>query len=57
MKDREAAWQKYLAFVDAAGTKTFEDLCLSAGLRVPYAEGTVRDIGAGIRDWLVENSL
>ncbi|MBE6985273.1 MAG: M3 family oligoendopeptidase [Ruminococcaceae bacterium] len=57
MTDREAAWKKYLAFVDAAGTKTFEDLCISAGLRVPYAEGTVKDIGAGIRDWLVKNSL
>ena len=57
MTDREAAWQKYLAFVDAAGTKTFADLCISAGLRVPYEEGTVRDIGAGIRDWLAENSL
>ncbi len=56
MTDREAAWKKYLAFVDAAGTKTFADLCISAGLRVPYEEGTVRDIGAGIRDWLVKNS-
>ncbi len=57
MTDREAAWKKYLAFVDAAGTKTFADLCHSAGLRVPYEEGTVRDIGAGIRDWLSKNSL
>ena len=57
MTDREAAWKKYLAFVDAAGTKTFADLCTNAGLRIPYEEGTMRDIGAGIRDWLVENSL
>ncbi len=57
MQDRKEAWQKYLAFVDAAGTKTFEDLCHSAGLRVPYEEGTVRDIGNGIRNWLAENSL
>lgn len=53
MKDRDAAWKKYLAFVDAAGTKTFADLCHSAGLRVPYEEGTVKAIGAGIRDWLL----
>ncbi len=57
MKDREGAWKKYLAFVDAAGTKTFADLCRSAGLRVPYEAGTVREIGAGIRDWLAENSI
>ncbi len=57
MKDRKAAWQKYLAFVDAAGTKTFAELCSGADLRLPYAEGTIRDVGAGIRDWLAENSL
>lgn len=56
MTDREAAWKKYLAFVDAAGTKTFEELCIGAELKVPYAEGTVREIGAGIRDWLKSNA-
>ena len=56
LKDRNAAWKKYLAFVDAAGTKTFAELCSSAGLRVPYEEGTIRDIGSGIRDWLKENA-
>lgn len=57
MKDRDAAWKKYLAFVDAAGTKTFADLCRSADLRVPYEEGTMKDIGSGIRDWLEQNAL
>lgn len=55
LKDKDAAWKKYLAFVDAAGTKTFAELCHSAGLRVPYEQGTIRDIGAGIRDWLMTN--
>lgn len=52
LKDREAAWKKYLAFVDAAGTKTFADLCRDAGLRIPYEEGTIRDIGRDIAAWL-----
>lgn len=52
MHDRAAAWKKYLAFVDAAGTMTFADLCRSAGLKVPYEQGTIREIGSGIRDWL-----
>ena len=52
LKDRAAAWKKYLAFVDAAGTKTFAQLCRDAGLRIPYEPGTVRDIGAGISEWL-----
>ncbi len=57
MKDKDEAWKRYLAFVDKAGTLTFADLCRSAGLRVPYEQGTIRDIGAGIRDWLKENSI
>lgn len=57
LKDRKTAWDKYLAFVDAAGTKTFVDLCHTAGLRVPYEAGTIRDIGSGIRDWLKDYSI
>ncbi len=56
LNDREEAWKKYLAFVDAAGTKTFAELCHSAGLQVPYEEGTIRKIGAGIRDWIANNA-
>ena len=52
LKDRTAAWEKYLAFVDQAGTKTFADLCKSVGLRVPYEEGVIRDIGMEISQWL-----
>lgn len=57
LKDADAAWKKYLAFVDAAGTMTFAELCHSAGLRIPYEAGCIREVGAGIRDWLKENSL
>lgn len=57
MKEPETAWQKYLAFVDAAGTKTFAELCHSAGLKIPYEAGCIRTVGAGIRDWLKENTL
>ena len=52
LQDRRAAWEKYLAFVDQAGTKTFADLCQSVGLRVPYEDGCICEIGSGIRDWL-----
>lgn len=55
LKDRGEAWKRYLSFVDAAGTKTFVDLCRSAGLRVPYEAGVIREISAGIRDWLLAN--
>ena len=55
LQDRKAAWEKYLAFVDQAGTKTFADLCQSVGLRIPYEDGCIREVGSGIRDWIREN--
>lgn len=56
LENREAAWSKYLAFVDAAGTKTFSELCTAAGLRIPYESGTIREIGGKIHNWLAENT-
>ena len=56
LKDRKAAWEKYLAFVDLAGTKTFADLCRSVGLRVPYEEGVVKEVATEVSQWLRENS-
>ena len=57
MHDRKAAWEKSLAFVDAGGTKTFTELCENAGLKVPYAQGVIREIGGGIGEWLENNSI
>lgn len=57
MKDRDAAWKKYLTFVDLGGTKTFEDLVAGAGMKVPYAPGCVKEIGAAISKWIDENPL
>lgn len=56
LEDRDAAWKKYLAFVDAAGTRTFAQLCQLAGLRIPYEEGAVKAVGEGIRHWIEANS-
>ena len=55
MQDRDSAWKKYLAFVDAAGTKTFTELCYAAGLKLPYEEGTVKTVGERISYWLETN--
>ena len=57
MQDREDAWKRYLAFVDLAGTRTFEDLVASVGLKLPYAPGCIKEIGAAISKWIDENPL
>ena len=57
MADREDAWARYLRFVDAGGTATFRDLVASAGLRLPYAPGAIREIGEAISGWIEANPL
>ncbi len=57
MADRSGAWRRYLAFVDQGGTKTFDELVRGAGMKLPYAPGCVREIGAAISKWIDENPL
>lgn len=55
MADRKDAWKRYLAFVDQAGTMTFEQLAHFAGLKVPYEPGVIKEIGQAISKWIQEN--
>jgi len=57
MADRKDAWERYLRFVDAGGTKTFEELVAAAGLKLPYAPGCIREIGEAISGWIDSNPL
>lgn len=52
LKDWQTAFNKYLAFVEGAGTKTFEELVLSADLLLPYEEGVLEDVAKTITDYL-----
>ena len=54
LKDWQTAFNKYLAFVEGAGTKTFEELVLSADLKLPYEEGVLEDVAKAITDHLEE---
>jgi oligoendopeptidase F len=56
-KDRSSAWAKYLAFVDKAGTETFEDIVKGAGLVLPYEGNAIESIAAELRAWLIENQI
>ena len=57
MTDRQDAWKRYLAFVDQGGTRTFEELVHSAGLKVPYEPGCIKEIGEAIGRWIEANPL
>ena len=49
------AWKRYMTFVDKAGTATFAELVESAGLKVPYHAGCIKEIGESISRWLEEH--
>lgn len=51
------AWKRYMTFVDKAGTTTFAELVESAGLKVPYHAGCIKEIGESISRWLEEHEL
>lgn len=57
MDNRQDAWERYLRFVDAGGTETFQGLVEAAGLRLPYAPGAIREIGEAISGWIEANPL
>ncbi len=56
LEDQQTAWQRYLAFVDKAGTQTFEQLVKGADLDLPYEAGAMKKIGEKLSAWMEENS-
>ena len=56
MHDRTDAWERYMRFVDAGGSKTFVELCHDSGIKVPYEPGCIREIGSEISQWLHINA-
>lgn len=57
MRDRKAAWEKYLTFVKQGGTKTFVDLVKSVGFRSPLEDGCLKEIIGDVQKWLEKNSI
>ena len=51
------AWKRYMTIVDKAGTATIAELVESAGLKVPYHAGCIKEIGESISRWLEEHEL
>ncbi|MBQ2927553.1 MAG: M3 family oligoendopeptidase [Oscillospiraceae bacterium] len=57
MADREGTWNKYLAFTDFGGSRSFEELVRSVGLEVPYEDGCVGKTALAVEQWLKMNTL
>jgi len=52
--DRGAAWRSYLGLCDKGGSASYLELLAAAGLRNPFAPGSIAAIMAPVRAWLDE---
>ena len=57
LKDPADAWKRYLAFVDLGGTVTFEEAVRTAGLPLPYDEGSMGEVAREIAAWLEAHKM
>lgn len=53
-KDREAAWEKYMAYTVQGGSDTFVNMLESAGLGTPFDESFFAAVAVAAEKWLDE---
>ncbi len=51
-KDRDAAWQRYMAYTAQGGSRTFTDLLKNAGLTTPFDEACLKEVCEAAVKWL-----
>ena len=51
-KDKEAAWEKYMAYTKQGGSRTFTGLLENAGLESPFGEACLRGVCQTASAWL-----
>ncbi len=51
-KDRESAWERYMAYTKQGGSRTFTDLLKNAGLVTPFDEECLKDVCEAAIRWL-----
>ena len=52
LTDHKDAWQRYLRLVRRAGTASYTELLQTAGLKVPFEDGSIKGIAQQMTDWL-----
>jgi len=52
LKDHKDAWQRYLKLVRRAGTASYSELCETAGLKVPFTDGSIKTIAEEMEAWI-----
>ena len=57
LTDHKDAWQRYLRLVRRAGTASYTELLETAGLKVPFEEGSIKGIAQQMTDWLENHQV
>ena len=52
LTDHKDAWERYLRLVRRAGTASYTELLQTAGLKVPFEDGSIKGIAQQMTDWL-----
>ena len=52
LTDHKDAWARYLRLVRRAGMASYTELLETAGLKVPFEEGSIKGIAQQMTDWL-----
>ena len=52
LTNHKDAWARYLRLVRRAGTASYTELLETAGLKVPFEEGSIKGIAQQMTDWL-----
>lgn len=55
--DANAAWRKYMDFVNAAGTRTYVDMVKSSGLKLPFEEDCIKPMMPPILEWIKSRQI
>lgn len=55
--DHADAWQRYMRLVRRAGLASYSELCETAGLHVPFAEGSIKAIAKRMYTWIEEHQV
>ena len=57
LKDHKDAWQRYLKLVRRAGTASYSELCETAGLKVPFTDGSIKAIAEEMEQWIAAHQV
>lgn len=55
--DHKDAWERYMRLVRRAGLASYTELCETAGLRVPFTDGSIKAIAQEVFNWIEQHQI